>query len=118
MVRDALVETFDIFRPVKPSSPTGKVAYEKAVLSNVKLSCPSTGFTVSSSGETRRQAAVLFFNEGWSVETPFMAPPLQAGDMVSESSNFSEPPAERLVVQSVSKHTFKGALSHWEAMLA
>ena len=118
MLNGALKQKSALFRPVKPSSPTETQTYVKATLERVKLASSSKGFRVSSSGETQKNSATLFYNIGWSKEDPALSPLFQAGDIITGETDCAEPPLKRFVVQDVTEHTFLGKTNHYEVVLA
>ena len=118
MVRDTMTQSYDLFRPVKPQTPTGTASYVKAALSGVNLSRSSKGYRVSSNGMTEYASATLFYNLGTSSESPALNPLFQAGDMICSPSENQSPAGKRLIVQDVTEQFFKGVLHHYEVVLA
>ena len=117
MIEKALMQNASLFRPIKPASPTGVLTYVKTTLRNVKIGMRSSGVRISSAGETQRLSGVLYFNEGWSSESPALSPLFQSGDMITDETNEAEPPQKRFVVLDVQEHSFKGKTDHYEVVL-
>ena len=114
---EALANRIDLFRPVKASGYNGAVTYTKATLSGIKLAQPSRGWTVDTAGSVRQVTATLYWNAGHSGESPVLTPPFQTGDIICTESQSTTPSDDRFTVQSVTEHTFKGVIHHYEVVL-
>ena len=117
MVR-ALAGTYDMFRPSKASGYDGKITYTKTTITNAKLSQPSHGWTVDTAGSVRTETATLYYNPSQSSMSSALDPLFKVGDMLCKASpTATEPSAERLTVQSITEHTARGVLHHYEVVL-
>lgn len=118
MVKEALVSELSLFRPYKQTDTSGKITYRKISLFNVKLNQNSSAWVTDTTGAVQSKGATLFYNIGISSQSTLLSPLFQTGDIVCNATSFKEPPVDRLVVKSVTEHTFKGSLHHIEVVLA
>lgn len=116
MVR-ALAGSYDLFRPSKASGYDGAMTYTKVTIFNAKLSQPSHGWTIDTAGSMRTETATLYYNPNHSSMSSVLDPLFKTGDIICKASDATEPSAERLTVQSITEHTARGSLHHYEVVL-
>lgn len=139
MVNEALGRTLYLFRPSKATGYNGTITYTRSVLTGCKLGQPSKGWTVDTAGAMRSATATLYWNFGHSVQTPTLDPLFKEGDIIStrpalrkvQDSRFiledatdivgdrqGEVPSDvEFTINTVTEHTFKGVLHHYEVVL-
>ena len=139
VIGEALGRTLWQFRPSKAPGYNGAVTYTRCKLTNCKLGQPTKGWTTDTAGAMRAASASLFWNVGHSGQEPALDPFFQEGDIIStrpalrsvRDASFDvqdsqdicgdrqgETPSDiEYTVRSVTEHTFKGVIHHYEVVL-